>query len=220
MNIHFFQKHKLITLTLLFLFSSSISLVLTSALLIFISHDYSMASALATWSFGIISAIAGLYYFLVDQKRDLNVLFERIERNNKIFARIQCFNDSKVGTVVSPKIIYVTPNVPNANSLIQDYKNDTDYFTYINISQFSPKNFADFFPLSAYQITPELLIPWDELLKQISSCTKDFFHGKNCQLQSYNKCYLTIVFCDSKDSPYLFTYSLGNDAIHDINSQL
>ncbi|MGR6795587.1 hypothetical protein [Levilactobacillus brevis] len=202
MNIHFIIRHWILTLLFIFLLSTIVSFVMTGVLLFFVSKDYSKVSAVGTWTIGGLSLAAGFYYFLFDQKRDIRIL-QRAEGDQFI---IQALNESKFGTAIFAKRIYITEKEPNRSRIENAYEKDNSKINFFKITDdFS--NFKQYYSLQPHEITPKISISFPDLCSKIAKKSS----------HNYTDCFLSILFTDTRNENYIFTARLDKGAINEIN---
>lgn len=222
MNTHFILKHPITFIILLAALSIGLGLLASGAVLLFVHESYQEVGALGSWSVGVLGLALGIYYFLVDQKRDIRVYFsiEKNEKTNEPNFCVRAFNDSKVGTVVSARRIYITDKVPHYSRIRRDYKKHFDEIPFMEFKHMQFEDYKDYYPLGPTKITPKLLISWDKLLNNVVTYSRHFYSKDKKYPQHFDKCFLTVVFADVKDDPYLFTYPLDQSTIQIINEDL
>ncbi|MUV40498.1 hypothetical protein [Levilactobacillus brevis] len=203
MNIHFIIRHWILSLLFIFLLSTIVSLIMTGILLFFVSKNYSQVAAVGTWTIGGLSLVAGFYYFLFDQKRDIRILQDT--KGSQFI--IQAFNDSKFGTAIFAKRIYITEKEPNRSKIENAYKKGNSKINFFEITDdFS--NFKQYYFLQPHEITPEISISFSDLYSKIAKKSS----------HNYTDCFLSILFTDTRNENYIFTMHLGENAIKSINS--
>ncbi|TOZ05122.1 hypothetical protein DIS17_04045 [Levilactobacillus brevis] len=174
---------------------------------IVIEPHVAVVSAIGTWTIGIIGAIAGWYYFQVDHKKDISVQFSPVieegsDGHPHVFYKLQAYNDSKIGNVVSAERIYVSINYLSRSKVVHDYSEKKDKLPFIRIDkELVEDNFQEYYSVQPYGITPELTFLQEKFKSNIAGVLPIQMDCKKT-----DKCYLTFVFSDVNDSPYTFQY--------------
>lgn len=228
MNIHFFLRHKYLTLFIIFLIGGFGGCIISGILLASLSKNMPVVSALGTWAFGIITMTLGLLYFLLDRNQDINILFSPVVRNGETKFCLQAFNTGKLGTIASFERIYISYKEPVYSTISNDYKSgDSDKMCFINIKELNSvqdlqkSNYQQYYSLPGNAFSPELLIEEHDLVNSIVRYTNHSYYDKQRkQTPKFEKCYLSIICVDINNDPSIYDFSLSEKYIKLINDQL
>lgn len=216
---HFYLNHRYVIITLLTLLSIVVGTLWGFVYILIVQHNSSIIGPTGTWTLGIFSAVAGVYYFAIDRKKDMHIRFKDAYRNEKHIFCLQAFNDSKLGNVILPQRFYISPKRIGYDKIKKDYRNHTDSLPHFNVDKkLDASNLESYYSVAPYDITPEITIPYDKFLQQVAYAIKKY---KLSGGKPQDTWYLHILFSDINDNPYIFDFLIDDEeSIATINHYL
>lgn len=218
--LHFILTHTKTCLLLIFLASLTIDVAFGGLLLYSMFQNPEFLGSIGTWVIGIIGALSSLFYFLVDRRRDIKVLFTLTVRSNTIYYKAQAYNDSKMDNSVMPSCIFVSEKEPTLALIRQCYKDEelmhSKGIGCFSFSDLDGPNTLEYLHLKSHGVSKEILIDYENFAVKIG---QTFNHELN-NFNTIRQCYLSVVFSDISDEPYIFRFLPSNDFIQKINESM